>query len=80
MMITSGGPTHMHMLPMGAAGIMAIITVGCPGGITGPPTCGMGGMAGVSMGHMCMSPTRAAGIGRTRCTLSPFDHRRRRVT
>ncbi len=28
----------------------------------GPPTCGTGGVAGVTIGHMCMSATRAAGI------------------
>ena len=28
----------------------------------GPPTCGIGGTAGVTMGQVCMSATRAAGF------------------
>jgi hypothetical protein len=36
--IVSGGPEQVHMSPTFAAGIPAIITVGVPGGITGPPT------------------------------------------
>jgi hypothetical protein len=34
----SGGPTHTHMLPIVAAGIMATSTVGAPGETIGPPT------------------------------------------
>ena len=56
--ITSGGPTHVHIPPTTAAGIPPIITVGTPGGRTGPPTCGFGPS---NIGHVCMSPTRAAG-------------------
>jgi hypothetical protein len=36
--ITSGGPTHTHMSPTRAAGILPISTVGQHGGIIGPPT------------------------------------------
>ena len=36
----------------------AIRTVGAPGGRIGPPTCGFGPS---DSGHVCMSPTRAAG-------------------
>jgi hypothetical protein len=50
----------VHILPTVAAGIMPIITVGAPGGRIGPPTCGMGGTPGVTMGQTCISPTRAA--------------------
>jgi hypothetical protein len=41
--------------------MLPINTVGAPGGMIGPPTCGIGGTAGVIMGQTCMSPTRAAG-------------------
>ena len=59
--IESGGPTHIHILPTVAAGMPPISTVGTPGGEIGPPTCGIGGTPGVSIGHMCISPTLAAG-------------------
>ena len=36
------------------------------GGNTGPPTCGTGGTAGVTMGQTCMSPTLAQGFPITR--------------
>ena len=58
--IESGGPTQVHIPPTTAAGIPPIITVGSPGGIIGPPTCGIGGTAGVCIGQVCMSPTLAA--------------------
>src|SRR4029077_8643860 len=58
MMIESGGPTHVHMLPEVAAGRPAISTVGTPGGRIGPPTCGT---TPVTIGQVCMSVTRAAG-------------------
>ncbi len=58
--MTSGGPTQMAISPTLAAGIKPIMTVGQPMEI-GPPTCGMGGTAGVTIGHMCISPIRAAG-------------------
>src|SRR6478672_4368670 len=58
MMIVSGGPTHVHMLPRVAAGRPAISTVGTPGGRMGPPTCGT---TPVTIGQVCMSVTRAAG-------------------
>lgn len=57
----AGGPTHVHIPPRTAAGMLAIKTVGAPGGMIGPPTCGIGGTAGVIIGQTCMSPTRAAG-------------------
>jgi hypothetical protein len=38
----------------------ATITVGAPL-ITGPPTCGTGGVPGVAIGQVCMSVMRAAG-------------------
>jgi hypothetical protein len=47
--------------PMHAAGIPPISTVGQPGGRIGPPTCGIGTTAGVCIGHVCISPTLAAG-------------------
>ena len=59
---TSGGPTHTHMLVTVAAGNAAMITVGAPGVMIGPPTCGIGTTAGVTMGHTCMSVMRDAGI------------------
>ena len=57
----SGGPTHRARSPTRAAGKPPISTVGWPGPRTGPPTCGMGGTAGVRTGHACMSVRRAAG-------------------
>jgi len=57
----SGGPTHMHISPTQAAGIPPIITVGQPGDNIGPPTCGMGGKPGVTIGHTCMLVSVAAG-------------------
>jgi hypothetical protein len=59
--IASGGPTHVHISVTRAAGCPPIKTVGMPGGSTGPPTCGTGGVPGVAIGQVCMSPTRAAG-------------------
>jgi hypothetical protein len=59
--ITSGGPTHVAMSPTLAAGIPPMMTVGQPGGSIGPPTCGTGGVPGVTIGHVCISPTLAAG-------------------
>lgn len=60
--IESGGPTQRHMLPTVAAGSEAMSTVGAPGERMGPPTCGMGGTPGVTMGQTCMSVRRAAGL------------------
>jgi len=60
--IASGGPVQVAELPTTAAGIFPINTVSIPGGMLGPPTWGIGdGKAGVCMGQVCMSPTRAAG-------------------
>jgi len=62
LMIESGGPTQTQLSPITAAGILPINTVGAPGPIIGPPTCGMGdGNAGVCIGHICMSVILAAG-------------------
>lgn len=47
----SGGPTHVAMFPMIAAGMPPISTVGQPGGKSGPPTCGTGTGAGLCIGH-----------------------------
>lgn len=60
-MIESGGPTHTQESPITAAGIEPINTVGAPGPTTGPPTCGMGGKPGVTMGQTCRSVSLAAG-------------------
>ena len=59
--IESGGPTHTQLSPTTAAGILAMSTVGAPGPTMGPPTCGMGGTAGVCMGQVCISVSLAAG-------------------
>jgi hypothetical protein len=56
----SGGPTQVAISPTRAAGIMPIITVGQQGGRMGPPTWGMGGVPGVTIGQICISPTLAA--------------------
>jgi len=56
--MTSGGPTHTHMLPSVAAGMFPIITVTAPGEQIGPPTCGT---TPVTIGQTCMSVSRAAG-------------------
>ena len=49
--IESGGPTHTQLSPITAAGILPMSTVGAPGPTMGPPTWGIGGVAGVCMGH-----------------------------
>src|SRR5215469_7522527 len=59
--ITSGGPTQSAMSVTRAAGKKPTRTVGQQGGRMGPPTWGMGGVPGVTIGHVCMSVTRAAG-------------------
>src|SRR5688500_1956213 len=67
--MTAGGPTHVHMSPTRAAGIPPIRTVGAPGGMIGPPTCGFGPS---NIGQVCMSPTRAAGgMGAADCPPRP---------
>jgi hypothetical protein len=58
MAITSGGPAQVAMSPTRAAGWLPIITVGAHGGRIGPPTCGT---TPVTIGQVCMSPSRAAG-------------------
>lgn len=59
--IVSGGPTQVALSPTTDAGKLLIITVGAPGPVTGPPTCGTGGNPGVTIGHVCMSVILAAG-------------------
>ena len=51
----------MQLSPIIEAGILPINTVGAPGPIIGPPTWGIGGTAGVCMGHVCMSVSLDAG-------------------
>src|SRR5665213_4197290 len=68
MTIESGGPTHTHISPTTDAGMFPIKTVGAPGPVTGPPTCGTGGSPGVTIGQTCMSVRRAA-IGMVNCLL-----------
>jgi hypothetical protein len=58
--ITSGGPTQTNVSLTLAAGSFPMRTVGQPGPTTGPPTCGMGGTPGVTIGHSCISVKRAA--------------------
>jgi hypothetical protein len=59
--IVSGGPTQMQVSPNTAAGSPPITTVGVPGPIIGPPTCGIGaGNAGVCIGQVCISVNLAA--------------------
>lgn len=60
MMMESGGPTQTQESPTTAAGMPPISTVATPGPITGPPTCGIGGVPGVCMGQVCISVTLAA--------------------
>jgi hypothetical protein len=59
MAMVSGGPTQVQLSPSTAAGMLAISTVGTPGPITGPPTCG--GAGGVTIGQTCISVNLAAG-------------------
>src|SRR5689334_8955060 len=59
--ITSGGPTQTHMSLNRACGMQPVRTFTEHGGRIGPPTCGIGGTPGVTIGQTCISPTRAAG-------------------
>ena len=54
-------PTHNAMSVTRACGIIPVSTVTAQGGRMGPPTCGMGGTPGVTIGQTCISPRRAAG-------------------
>ena len=56
-MIESGGPTQTAESPIMAAGKKEIRTVGDPGPIIGPPTCGIGP---VVIGQTCKSVILAA--------------------
>jgi hypothetical protein len=57
--MASGTPTQKQELPTVAAGILPMRTLGAPV-VIGPPTCGIGGVPGVCMGHVCISETLAA--------------------
>src|SRR5688500_12431676 len=59
--MTSGGPTQRHLSVTRAAGRKPMITLGEHVGRIGPPTCGIGGTPGVTIGQVCMSVKRAAG-------------------
>src|SRR5579862_4270304 len=76
--IESGGPTHVAMSPTRAEGRLPISTVGQPAGRMGPPTCGTGGVPGVTIGQVCRSLIRAAG-GMSVLLLQYLDERRRVV-
>jgi hypothetical protein len=74
--ITSGGPTQIAISVTRAAGIPPMITFGEHGPLIGPPTCGIGGKPGVTIGQTCMSVNRAAG-GIQSCSsigYLSFDH------
>src|SRR5262245_56945929 len=58
--MTSGGPAQTAMSTTRAAGRPPMRTVGHPGPVTGPPTCGT---RTVTIGQTCMSVSRAAGWG-----------------
>jgi len=60
LIILSGGPAQVHMLPTVAAGIPPMSTLGVPGGIIGPPVCGVGVGGGFVMGQVWLSPALAA--------------------
>src|SRR5262245_6790046 len=75
--ITSGGPTHVHMVVAVAAGSPPINTVGAPGGRIGPPTCGT---TPVTIGQVCMSETRAAGSIRTLSSATYYCLQRKNTT
>jgi hypothetical protein len=57
--VSGAGLTQVHISPTTAAGIFPIKTVGTPGPIIGPPTCGFGPS---DIGQVCISPTLAAGV------------------
>ena len=59
--IISGGPTQTHVSVALAAGIIPIRVMGEPGPVIGPPTCGTGTGAGMTIGQRCISVMRAAG-------------------
>jgi hypothetical protein len=50
--IISGGPTDSAMSVTRACGNPPVSTAISQGGRMGPPTCGMGGTPGVTIGHM----------------------------
>src|SRR5690606_40786310 len=58
--ITSGGPTHVHMSPINAAGLLLTKIFGDPGPVIGPPTCGV---LPEHIGQTCILPIVATGPG-----------------
>src|SRR4051812_15529079 len=66
--ITSGGPTHIATSVTRAAGSILIRTVGQPGAVIGPPTCGT---TPVTIGQVCISVSLAAG-----CPIEPLPAQR----
>jgi hypothetical protein len=75
MIILSGGPTHIAISPRTAAGMPPIKTVEQPGPEIIPPTCGIGGVPGVCMGHEWKSVIlAAAGISLIFISLSLLPH------
>ena len=61
-MMVAGGPTQVHISPITAAGMFDMSTLGTPGPVMGLPTCGIGGVPGVTIGQVCISVMRAAGL------------------
>ena len=61
-MITSVGPTHSALSVTRAAGRLPMRILVEHVGRIGPPTWGTGGVPGVTIGQVCMSVTRAAGL------------------
>jgi hypothetical protein len=57
--MVSGGPTQVAISVARAAGKPPIMTLGEPL-VIGPPTCGFG--PGSTIGQVCMSVKRAAGL------------------
>jgi len=72
-MIVATGPTQTDLSPTLACGIKQVITLGEQVGIIGPPTCGTGGVPGVTIGQAVISDTRAAG-GKDRSSLAKLGY------
>jgi hypothetical protein len=75
--IMSGGPTHTAISVTRACGKLPVSTVTEQGGSMGPPTWGIGGTPGVTIGHTCISVARAAGIPISRSLTSTGKQLRR---
>jgi hypothetical protein len=61
LVMESGGPVQVQVLPTVAAGMDSMNTSGFPPGSMGPPTCGLP-LPGFTMGQVWLSPTLAAGL------------------